>query len=100
MKLKIDVNNLCGTSKIIKGSRRASVLLCGGILLHIKNALCFSNFHRKLLNFKDINLKGYHIEIKDDGYIRYLSITQHNLDKIMCNGNAIDFFLKFVLNLY
>lgn len=77
------------------------MLLCEETILHIDNALYSFNYHRKLLSFKYNHLKGYHIKIRDSGDIKYLCITQHNLDKKqMCNGNATGFFLEHVLHLY
>ena len=81
VKRNTDVSTISDTSKIIEGSERASVLLSGGIILHIENALYSSKSNRNLLSFKDIRLNGYHIETKDDGGIEYLYITQQNLDK-------------------
>lgn len=81
MKQKTDVTTISDTSKLIEGSGRASVLLCEGIILHIKNALQSSKSNINILSFKDFCLNGYHIETKDDEDIEYLCITQQNLDR-------------------
>jgi hypothetical protein len=38
VKRETDVSTISGTSKIIEGSGRANVILCGGTNLHIENA--------------------------------------------------------------
>lgn len=53
---KTDVSTITDTSKIIEGSGRANMLLRGGIILHIDNALYSPKSHKNLLSFKDIRL--------------------------------------------
>jgi len=54
------------------------MLLYEGIKLHIENVI-YSSMSQ---NFKDIIIKGYHIEIRNEEDIEYLYITRHILDKI------------------
>ena len=82
IKRETDVSTISGSSKIIEGSGRANVILCGGTNLKIENALYSPKSHRNLLSFKDIRLNGYHIETRNERDVKYLYITRHNLDKI------------------
>jgi len=82
VKQETGVSTISGSSKIIEGSGRANVILCGGTNLNIENALYSPKSHRNLLSFKDIRLNGYHIETRNERNVEYLYITRHNLDKI------------------
>lgn len=76
VKRKTDVSIISDTSKIIEGSNKTNMLLCGGIKLHIENVLYSFKSYRNLLNLKDICLNGLHIETRDDEDIEYLCITK------------------------
>ena len=55
------VNTRCGSTKLIECSGRATLLLPGGTLLVIDNALYCSKSHRNLLSFKVIRQNDYHV---------------------------------------
>ncbi|RDX63571.1 hypothetical protein CR513_57989, partial [Mucuna pruriens] len=56
--LIVNVSTISSTTNIIKGLKRANILLLGGTKLHIDNALYSSKSDRNLLSFKDICLNG------------------------------------------
>jgi hypothetical protein len=96
VKREIDVSTISGTSKIIEGSGRANVILCGGTNLHIENALYSPKSQRNLLSFKDIRLNGYHIETRNEGDAEYLYITRHDLN----NRSVVEKLPAFSSGLY
>jgi len=49
VKRETDVSIISKSSKIIECSERVNVILCGGIILNIENALYSSKCHRNLL---------------------------------------------------
>jgi hypothetical protein len=53
---------------MIKGFKRANILLQNNTKLGIKDALYSHESRRNLLNFKDICADSYHIEIIDETY--------------------------------
>ena len=55
-----NVSTLSGTTNLIKGSERVSIMLPNGTRFHSKST-------RNLLNFKDIRKNGYHIETMNEG---------------------------------
>ena len=57
-----NVNTISGSSNLIEGSGRAT-MLPKGTKLCINDALYSSKSSRNLLKFKDIRYKGYHIYI-------------------------------------
>ncbi|TYJ39995.1 hypothetical protein E1A91_A04G108400v1, partial [Gossypium mustelinum] len=63
------------SSKLIKGSRRAIILLPKCTKFVIDDALFSSKSPRNLLSFKDIRINGYHIETINEKNIEYLYIT-------------------------
>lgn len=69
------VNAISSSTKLIKGSERATLLLPRGIILAIDNALYYSKSQRKLLSFKVIRQNIYHIETVNEGNVEYLYIT-------------------------
>ena len=60
--LKAKVNTISGSTNLIKGSRKANIMLPNGTRFIIDNVLSSNKLRRILLNFKDIRLDGYHIE--------------------------------------
>ncbi|XP_049348517.1 uncharacterized protein LOC125813072 [Solanum verrucosum] len=72
---KAYVNTISGSAKLIEGSGRAALLLPGGTILTIENALYCSKSQRNLLSFKVIRQNGYHVETANEGKIEYLYIT-------------------------
>ena len=70
------------------------MLLHGGTILHIDNALYSPKSHRNLLSFKDICLNGYHIETWDDRGIEWISLYyKTQFGHKMCNGKATGFII-------
>ena len=78
---KAYVNTISGSTKLIEGSGRAALLLPGGTLLVIDNALYCSKSQRNLLSFKVIRQNGYHVETANEGKVEYLYITTINAEK-------------------
>jgi len=70
-----------GTTNIVEGSIRATILIPKGIRLHIKNAFYFLKSNRNLLSFKDIYVNEYHIETNNDGDMEYLYMSKLGLNK-------------------
>ncbi|XP_059284821.1 uncharacterized protein LOC132038113 [Lycium ferocissimum] len=69
------VNTISGSTKLIEGSGKATLLLPGGTILAINNALYCSKSRRNLLSFKVIRQNGYHVETANEGQVEYLYIT-------------------------
>jgi len=57
-----------GPTDMIKGFKRANILLLNNTKLGINDALYSHESRRNLLNFKDICANSYHIEIIDETY--------------------------------
>ena len=53
---------ISGSTKLIEGSKRATLLLPGGTLLVIDNTLYCSKSHRNLLSFKVHRQNDYYVE--------------------------------------
>ena len=75
------VNTISGSTKLIEGSGRAALLLPGGTILIIDNALYCSKSQRNLLSFKVIRQNGFHVETANEGKVEYLYITTINAEK-------------------
>ena len=75
------VNTISGSTKLIENSGRATLLLPGGTILNIDNALYCSKSQRNLLSFKVIRQNGYHVETANEGKVEYLYITTINVEK-------------------
>ena len=73
------VNTISCNTKLIKGSEKVTLLLPGGTILTIDNALCCSKSQRNLLSFKVICQNGYHIEASNERKFEYLYITTINV---------------------
>ena len=95
---EVNVSTISGTTNIIEGSRRATVLLPRGVRLHIKNAFYSPKSNRNLLSFKDIHLNGYHIETNNEGDIEYLYITRIESNKkcVLENLSAFSYGLYYI----
>ena len=78
---EVNVSTVFGTINIIKGYRRAIMLLPRGTRLHIKNAFYSPKSYRNLSSFKDILLNGYHSKTNNEGDIKYLYITRIESNK-------------------
>ena len=61
-KIESNVNTIFVTTKIIDGSRRVNVSLCGQTNLYIENALYSPKSHRNLISFKVICIKKYDLD--------------------------------------
>ena len=72
---KAYINIISRSTKLIEGSGRATLLLRGGMILTINNALYCSKSQRNLLSFKAIRQNGYHVETSNEGKVEYLYIT-------------------------
>ena len=70
-----NVTTISGPVNLIKGSGRATIILPGGTILHLQDALYSTQSKRKLLSFKDILWNGYHLETMSDETIEFLLIT-------------------------
>jgi len=78
---EVNDSTIYGTTNIIEGSQRATILLSRGTRLHSKNAFYSPKSNINLLSFKDIYLNGCHIEINNEGDMKYLYITRLGLNK-------------------
>ena len=84
---KANVNTISGTANLIKGFRRANIMLPSETKLYISNALYSSKSKRNLLSFKDIRCNRYPIETINKSNVEYLRITsviqcqEHILEK-------------------
>lgn len=76
-----NISVIYGITNLIKGFGRANIMLPNGAKLHINDALYFRNFIMNLLNFKDIHINGYHIQIMNEYNTKCLNITSINYDK-------------------
>ena len=71
---KANFITISSPTNMIKGSRRANILLPNNIKLGTKDALYILESRRNLLSFKDICANGYHIETIDEDKKEYLYI--------------------------
>ena len=69
------VSTIAGPVQIIKSYERAHMMLLNGTHLFIKDALFLRSSRINLINFKDIKMNGYHIEIVSEGNNEYLCIV-------------------------
>ena len=70
-----NVQTISGPIDLIKGSRRATIVLPNGTKFQIDDALYYNKSNRNLLSFKDIRRNGYHIETMSHNGNKYLLIT-------------------------
>lgn len=59
------ISIIAGNTKLIEGSRRATIILSRGTKFCIIDTLFSSKLQRNLLSFKDISRNGYHIQTKN-----------------------------------
>lgn len=93
---KANVNTISGTSKLIEGSGRATIILPGGTNIYIESALYSVKSRRNLLSFKDLRLNGFHIETMNEGNKEYLYITYIN----SCQKHVVEKLPAFSSGLY
>ena len=70
-----NVNTILGSSNLIEGFGRATIMLLKGTKLCINDVLYSSKLSRNLLSFKNIRYNGYHIETNNEGSEEFLYIT-------------------------
>ena len=70
-----NVTTISGLVNLIDGSSKATIILPGGTILHLQDALYSTQSKRNLLSFKDIRLNGYHLETMRDDTSEFLLIT-------------------------
>ena len=70
-----NVQTISGHVDLIKGPRRATIVLPNGTKFQIDDALYYNKSNRILLSFKDIHRNGYHIETMNHNGNEYLLIT-------------------------
>ena len=78
---KAYVNTIVGSTKLIEGSGRVTLLLPGGTLIVIDNALYCSKSHRNLLSFMVHRQNDYYVETANEGKVEHLYITTINENK-------------------
>ena len=72
---------ISGYVTLIDGSDKATIILPGGTILHLHDALYSTQSKRNLLSFKDIRWTGYHLETMNDDTCEFLLITATHDDK-------------------
>ena len=70
-----NVDTILGSSNLIEGFGRATIMLLKGTKFCIDDVLYSSKSSRNLLSFKDIHYNGYHIETNNEGSEEFLYIT-------------------------
>ena len=70
-----NVTPISGPVNLIEGSGRATIILPGGTILHLQDALYSTQSKHNLLSFKDIRWNGYHLETMSDETTEFLLIT-------------------------
>ena len=70
-----NVTTISGSINLIDGSGTATIILPGGTILHLQDALYSTQSKRNLLSFKDIRWNGYHLETMSDETSEFLLIT-------------------------
>ncbi|XP_069147174.1 uncharacterized protein [Solanum lycopersicum] len=93
------VNTISGSTKLIEGFGRATLLLSGGTILDIDNTLYCSKSQRNLLSFKVIRQNGYHVETNNEENVEYLYITTINVEKKVAHEklSAFSFGLYYTI---
>src|SRR5206468_7937240 len=77
---------IAGSSNIIEGSGRATIILPRGTKIIIEDALYSTRSLKNLLSFKDIRLNGYHVETGSENDKEYLYITS----SISCQKRVLE----------
>ena len=71
-----NVLTILGPVDLIKGFRRATIVLPNGIKFQIDDALYYNKSNRNLLSFKDIRRNEFHIETMSHNGNKYLLIIR------------------------
>ena len=69
-----NVTTISGPVNLINGSDKATIILPGGTILHLQDALYSTQSKRNLLSFKDICWNGYHLETMSDETSEFSSL--------------------------
>ena len=64
--IKANVSTISGTTNLVKGFGRGSIMLPNGIKFHINDALYSNKSRRNLLSFRYICRNVYHIETMNE----------------------------------
>ena len=70
-----NVTTISSPVNLIEGSGRATIILPGGTIFHLQDALYSTQSKCNLLSFKDIRWNGYHLETMSDETTEFLLIT-------------------------
>ena len=70
-----NVTTISGPVNFINGSGKATIILSGGTILHLQDALYSTQSKRNLLSFQDIRWNEYHLETMSDATSEFLLIT-------------------------
>ena len=91
-----NVTTISGPVNLIEGSGRATIILSGGTILHLQDALYSTQSKRNLLSFKDIRWNGYHLETISDETTEFLLITATHDGKKMNYGKIAIIIMWFI----
>ena len=70
-----NVTTISGLVNLTEGFGRATIILPGGTILHLPDALYSTQSKHNLLSFEDIRWNGYHLETMSDETTKFLLIT-------------------------
>ena len=85
-----NVTTISNPVNLIEGFGKATLILPGGTILHLQDALYSTQSKRNLLSFKDIHKNGYHLETMSDETTEFLLITAtHDSQKMYYGKIAI-----------
>ena len=88
-----NVQTISSSVDLIKGLRRAIIILPNGTKFQIDDVLYSNKSNRNLLSFKDVRINGYHIENINHNGNGYLLITGSKT-----NLRTIDFFIMWIIS--
>ena len=71
-----NVQTISGPINLIKGSKRATIVLPNGTKFQIDDVFYSNKSNQNLVSFKDIRRNGYHIETMSHNGNEYLLITR------------------------
>ena len=78
------------------GFGKATLILPGGTILHLQDALYSTQSKRNLLSFKDIHKNGYHLETMSDETTEFLLITATHDSQKMYSGKIAIIRMWFI----
>ena len=81
-----NVTTISGPVNLIEGFGRATIILPGGTIPHLQDALYSTQSKHNLLSFKDICWNGYHLETMSDETTEFLLITTTHDGKKIYSG--------------